>query len=60
MITFKEYIKLAESNHNNHGGDRSTHRSAITRMTPKLVKQHTPKNSPRKAFKMHKDKFFKI
>lgn len=54
MITFRDFIKFKESNFNNHGGDRSTMRAAITRSKAKVMKPHM---GP-----MHKaaNKFFKI
>ena len=60
MITFREYIELQEKNHNNHGGDRSTHRSQIRRMIPKTIPAHNPVFSPKNHFKKHKNKLFKF
>ena len=53
-MTFKEFIKYTEANFNNHGGDRSTFRAAITRSKAKVMKPHM---GP-----LHKtaNKFFKI
>lgn len=60
MITFREYVELQEKNHNNHGGDRSTFRSQIKRMVPKIIPSPNRVFSPRKHFKNHKNKLFKF
>lgn len=51
MITFLEYMDIMEKNYNNHGGDRSSGRSQIKRMTPKYVSPYSPKRKKRKLFK---------
>jgi len=53
-MTFKEFVILKEKNFNNHGGDRSTNRSVITRSKIKSVLPHF--GSIRKT----KSKFFKF
>jgi len=53
-MKFSDFVKYKESNFNNHGGDRSTFRAAITRSKAKVMKPHMGL--------MHKaaNKFFKI
>lgn len=61
-FTFKEFLQKCEEgtqHHPNWGGDRSTHRSQITRMIPKATRLKGI-SSPRLAMKKATKALFKF
>jgi hypothetical protein len=61
--TFKQFLQKCEEgthHHHNWGGDRSTHRSAITRMIPKTIDMKPGSETPKSMFKNAKKALFKF